>query len=83
MLYKAVGCEKCNGTGYKGRVGVFEIVKTDEAIEDIITESPSERDIKTLADKQGYLDMREDGLVKILSGITDFEEIGSVVDLEE
>jgi type IV pilus assembly protein PilB len=82
-LYKAVGCGKCNGTGYKGRVGVFEVVQTNESIERIITESPSERDIKTLADKQGYLDMREDGLVKILQGITDFEEIGSVVDLEE
>lgn len=82
-LYKAVGCERCNGTGYKGRVGVFEVVQTNEDIEHIITESPSERDIKTLADKQGYLDMREDGLVKILQGITDFEEIGSVVDLEE
>jgi type II secretory ATPase GspE/PulE/Tfp pilus assembly ATPase PilB-like protein len=82
-LWEAKGCEQCNNTGYKGRLGIFEVIQTDEAIEKIIIESPSERDIKKIADTQGTLDMREDGLIKILQGKTDFNEVKSVVDLDE
>lgn len=82
-LYKAVGCTTCNNTGYKGRIGVFEAIITDEAIEKIIPENPSEREIKRVARTQGVFDMKEDGVVKILSGITSIEEVQSVVDLEE
>ncbi len=82
-LWEAKGCSECNNTGYKGRLGIFEVIQTDESIEKIIVNSPSERDIKKLADAQGTLDMREDGLIKILQGKTDFEEVKSVVDLDE
>ena len=82
-LYKAVGCEKCNMTGFKGRIGLFEAILTDEAIEKIIPQNPSEREIKRIARAQGIFDMREDGVVKILSGITSIEEVQSVVDLTE
>jgi type IV pilus assembly protein PilB len=82
-LFSAVGCEKCNMTGYKGRIGIFEAIKTDEAIEKIMPENPSEREIKKVASTQGILSMRQDGLVKMLNGITSFEEVQSVVDLNE
>jgi len=82
-LYSAVGCEKCNNTGYKGRMGIFEAIKTDEAIEKIIPENPSEREVKKIAKTQGILSMRQDGVIKMLSGITSFEEVESVVDLKE
>ncbi len=82
-LWGVKGCEHCNHTGYKGRLGIFEVVQNDEAVEKIIIESPSERDIKKIMDTQGTLDMKEDGLVKILQGKTDFEEVKSVVDLYE
>ena len=82
-LYEAVGCEKCNMTGYKGRMGIFEAIKTDEAIEKIIPQNPSEREIKKIARGQGILSMRQDGMVKIINGITSFEEVQSVVDLKE
>ena len=82
-LYNPAGCEDCNMTGYKGRVGIFEAVKTDENIEKIIIQNPSERDIKKIAKAQGVLSMRQDGTVKMLKGITSFEEVKSVVDLEE
>ncbi len=82
-LWEAKGCSECNNTGYKGRLGIFEVIQTDESIEKIIVDSPSEREIKKLADAQGTLDMREDGLIKILQGKTDFEEVKSVVDLDE
>jgi type IV pilus assembly protein PilB len=82
-LFAAVGCEKCNSTGYKGRIGIFEAIKTDEAIEKIMPENPSEREIKKVASLQGILSMRQDGLVKMLNGITSYDEVQSVVDLNE
>ncbi|MEK7228106.1 MAG: GspE/PulE family protein [Patescibacteria group bacterium] len=82
-LWSAKGCPLCNNTGYKGRIGIFEVIKTDENIEGVITQNLSEREIKKISEKQGYLDMKEDGLVKILQGMTDFAEVESVVDLIE
>ena len=82
-IFSAVGCEKCNMTGFKGRIGIFEAIKTDEAIEKIMPENPSEREIKKVARAQGILSMRQDGIVKILNGITSIEEVQSVVDLNE
>jgi type IV pilus assembly protein PilB len=82
-LYAPVGCEACNMTGFKGRIGIFEAIKTDEAIEKIIPLNPSEREIKKVAKTQGILSMRQDGMVKIINGITSFEEVQSVVDLNE
>ncbi|MEI8130316.1 MAG: GspE/PulE family protein [bacterium] len=82
-LFTAPGCEACHNTGYKGRMGIFEAIKTDEAIEKIIPTNPSEREIKRVAATQGIFNMQEDGMVKILSGITSIEEVQSVVDLTE
>lgn len=82
-VYEKVGCEKCNLTGYKGRVGIFEAIKTDEQIEKIIPENPSEREIKKIARSQGILSMRQDGIIKIINGTTSIEEVQSVVDLFE
>ena len=82
-LFSPVGCEKCNMSGYSGRIGIFEAIKTDEAIEKIMPQNPSEREIKKVARTQGILSMRQDGVVKILNGITSFEEVQSVVDLLE
>ncbi len=82
-LYEPVGCSECNMTGYKGRMGIFEAVYNDAAIEEIIPKNPSEREIKEVAANQGYLDMKEDGIIKVLKGITSYEEVGSVVDFYE
>ena len=82
-VFDSVGCDKCNKTGFKGRIGIFEAIKTDEEIEKIIPENPSEREIKKVARTQGILSMRQDGLIKILNGVTSFAEVQSVVDLNE
>ncbi|OHA85517.1 MAG: hypothetical protein A2408_03265 [Candidatus Yonathbacteria bacterium RIFOXYC1_FULL_52_10] len=79
----AKGCVVCNGSGYKGRVGIYEAILIDEAIEKLIAENPSEREIKEAAIPQGILDMREDGIVKILAGMTSFEELSRTIDLDE
>ncbi len=82
-LYVPVGCDKCNKTGYKGRMGIFEAIQNDAAIEAIIPKNPSEREIKEVSSNQGILNMKEDGVVKILTGITSLEEVQSVVDFYE
>ncbi len=80
-VWKAVGCEKCNNTGYAGRLGVFEGVLADRYIENIIRENPSEREIKAAAQPQKIIDMRQDGVLKVLRGVTTFEELERVVDV--
>ncbi len=82
-MFKAVGCDRCNMTGYTGRIGIFEAIKTDEAIEKLILENPSEHEVKKAARAQGILSMRQDGIVKIITGVTSMEEVQSVVDLNE
>lgn len=82
-FFSPVGCDNCNKTGFKGRIGIFEAIKTDEFIEKIILENPSEREIKKVAKTQGILSMRQDGLVKMFHGITSYDEVLSVVDLTE
>lgn len=82
-IWRAVGCPVCYNTGYKGRVGVFEAVLMDENIEALLDTIPSEREIREAAKKQGILSMREDGIQKVLAGITAFDEVERVVDLEK
>lgn len=81
-VWRTVGCEECNKTGYKGRVGIFEAVLMDADIEALLDTIPSEREVREAAKKQGVLSMREDGIEKILAGVTSFDEVERVVDLE-
>lgn len=80
-VWTAVGCEECNGLGYKGRMGVYEAILVDENIEKAVNENPSERDIETASRTQGLLNLVEDGFIKILKGETSFEELERVVDI--
>jgi type II secretory ATPase GspE/PulE/Tfp pilus assembly ATPase PilB-like protein len=82
-IYEAVGCEKCNGTGYKGRVGLYEGIKTDASIEELLRTNPSERDIKIAAHPQGIPSLREYGVIQLLQGKTTLVELERVVDLRE
>ena len=82
-VWEQKGCEKCNFTGYKGRVGIFEAIKIDENIEKIVNQNPSEREIEKAALPQNMLNMKQDGALKILQGVTSLVELRRVVDLEE
>ena len=72
---KSVGCQTCNNTGYKGRLGIFEIFFLDEEIKSVILKSPSLFDLKKLADKKGMITMKQEGLLKVLRGLTTIEEV--------
>ncbi len=82
-MWVSAGCEKCNGTGYKGRIGIYEAILTDEAVEQVVINNPSEREIKKVAIPQGILTMEQDGVVKILAGITSLDELTRVIDVDE
>lgn len=77
-------CVHCGGVGYKGRIGVYEGILTDEEVERvIITENPSDREIQKASESQNILTMSEDGIIKVLAGTTSLEELRRVVDIEE
>lgn len=80
-LFKAnkEGCPTCHHMGYKGRIGVFEIILIDEKIEQLILREPSEFEIKKTAAGQGQINMRQDGILKVLAGVTDFAELERVI----
>ncbi len=80
-LYKAVGCPACRNTGYKGRSGVFEAVRMDTAVEDVVIRDPREHLIIEAARPQGIPSMAEDGAEKVLRGDTSLEELERVVEL--
>jgi type II secretory ATPase GspE/PulE/Tfp pilus assembly ATPase PilB-like protein len=76
------GCENCHGRGYKGRIGIFEAVFMDSAVEEILRSKPSEREVAVAARPQGIPTMPEDGIIKCLRGVTSLEELRRVVDLD-
>ena len=77
-IKKAVGCPVCNNTGYKGRVGIFEIFSVDEKAEEVIVSNPTQKDLTSVALKNGMVYMKQDGFLKVLSGITTIEEVKRV-----
>ncbi len=78
VIYEAVGCDECSGIGYRGRIGVFEFLEGGPEMEELILQQVSEVSLKTLAKKQGMVKMQEDGILKVVTGITTFSEVESV-----
>lgn len=80
-LYKATGCTQCNSTGYKGRAPIFEAILMDDKVEEAVLRDPREHVILEAAKGQGIPNMVEDGIVKVISGLTSFDELGRVIEL--
>ncbi|MHB0914457.1 MAG: GspE/PulE family protein [Thermoleophilia bacterium] len=79
QLYRAKGCPKCSNTGYKGRLGLYEVMIVSEAIERLTVERKSADEISRVAQAEGMVTLREDGIEKVLQGKTSMEEIGRVI----
>jgi type IV pilus assembly protein PilB len=73
--YRPVGCERCNGSGYKGRVGIYQVMPISEAIEKIILSHGTALEIEAQARREGIRTLRESGLVKVRQGFTSLEEV--------
>ena len=78
LIYKAVGCEECNNTGYRGRVVLTEAMLIDDTIRDLIAKRAGYMEIQDAARKGGMSTLYEDGLKKVESGVTSLDEVISV-----
>jgi len=74
-IFKAVGCEKCFQTGYRGRIGIFEIMVMSEELKTLIIQTYDSNRIKALATQEKMITLREDGIEKVLEGTTTLEEV--------
>jgi type II secretory ATPase GspE/PulE/Tfp pilus assembly ATPase PilB-like protein len=78
-IYQAVGCAACRQTGYKGRLGIYEMLTMSEEIERLTAASSPSSEIRRQARREGMRTMREDGVLKVLAGETTLNELARTV----
>jgi type IV pilus assembly protein PilB len=78
---KPVGCDICGGTGYKGRVGIYQVMPITDAMTRIILKGGNESDIADQARREGVRDLRQAGLLKVQAGLTSLEEVEAVTNI--
>ncbi len=78
-IYAAKGCEKCNNAGYRGRIGLYEGFLVTREMEQLILSSPAISAVRDLAIQQGMITMQQDGYMKLLAGVTSFDEIERIL----
>jgi type IV pilus assembly protein PilB len=74
-VYKGKGCPNCNGTGYKGRAGLYEVMEVDDEMRELILIGASAVELKKKAIERGMITLRRSGLVKVKEGVTTLEEV--------
>ena len=80
-VHEAVGCDKCNGRGYKGRVAIVEVLRIDEGMDDLIATHATKAQMLEHALENGFVPMVQDGIAKVLKGQIDLKELMGTVDL--
>ncbi len=81
-IFRAGGCERCMGTGYRGRIGIYEILHLDDELRQLVMGRMDSSTIKQRAIQKGMQTLREDGARKVLDGITTTEEVFRVTQQE-
>jgi len=80
-FYHGKGCEECGGLGYKGRIAIFEALEIDNDVQEVISsQRDSEPAIRKLAEKKGFIPMRQDGFIKVIKGMTTLSEVERVTE---
>ena len=74
-LFRGKGCDTCNSTGYKGRIGIFEVLQMSDAISKLILEHQSATQINDVAVSEGMLTLQQDGVLRVVEGVTTLEEV--------
>jgi type IV pilus assembly protein PilB len=77
-LVRGAGCKTCNGSGYKGRVALYEVMRFTDALKEMVLQGASTAELKAAAVKGGMLSLRMSGIEKVLAGVTTTEEVGRV-----
>ncbi len=80
-VFRANGCDKCEYIGYKGRVSLLEILRIDEDLDELIVKRASNREITNMALEKGFIPIADDGIRRILEGVTSLDEVSRVIDL--
>ena len=83
IVYRAKGCTTCDNTGYKGRLALLEILKMNSELDDMLEHGSTTKEIREMANKQGFLTLADDGVRYILDGTTSIDEVTRVADLTE
>jgi type II secretory ATPase GspE/PulE/Tfp pilus assembly ATPase PilB-like protein len=83
VFHRGQGCENCRGSGYRGRIGLFELMLVSDPIRDLIVRRSSANEIKAQALREGMRTLRDDGLEKVVSGISTIDEILRVVYVQD
>jgi type IV pilus assembly protein PilB len=83
VFYRGGGCDNCRGSGYRGRIGIFELLVLSDTIRDMVVRRASATEIKAQAIREGMKTLRDDGLEKVMSGISTIDEILRVVYVQE
>jgi type II secretory ATPase GspE/PulE/Tfp pilus assembly ATPase PilB-like protein len=77
-IYKALGCEACSNTGFRGRMGIHELMEGTPEIKMMIKKQANTEEILTAALQQGMMTLKQDGILKVFQGITDISEVRRV-----
>ena len=83
MIFRACGCERCDFQGYRGRLAIMELLRLNSDLDELIARRCTAREIRQLAERQGFVSLADDGLRRVLDGSTSIEELGRVVDLTD
>jgi type IV pilus assembly protein PilB len=77
-VYEAVGCARCSGSGFRGRIGLFSVMVMSDRIKEMTVAGAPEAELTKIAREEGMLTLREDGLMKVRDGVTSIEEVARV-----
>jgi general secretion pathway protein E/type IV pilus assembly protein PilB len=83
LIYRPCGCERCDFQGYRGRLAIMELLRVNGDMDELIARRGTAREMRQLADQQGFRSLADDGLRRVLDGSTSIEELGRVVDLTD
>jgi type IV pilus assembly protein PilB len=78
VFYRKKGCPRCNQTGYKGRIGIYQLLSMTETLESLAVRNASREDIERAALGEGMRTLWDDGLAKVAAGLTSIEELARV-----
>ena len=83
IIFRPCGCERCDFQGYRGRLAIMELLRLNSDLDELIARRSTAREIRQLAERQGFVSLADDGLRRVLDGSTSIEELGRVVDLTD
>jgi type II secretory ATPase GspE/PulE/Tfp pilus assembly ATPase PilB-like protein len=82
-VYRPVGCAHCDHTGYKGRLAIAEVLKFDHEVDELVARRATTREILNLAVAKGFITLADDGVRRVLEGVTSLDEVSRVLDLTD